>query len=114
MKKKAAHPKKKSNKTGQKAPGKGDGVCPKQSGSSNDPGGGSNKKISDKNKIPDDFNNMTPSTNVIGHLHLAMCKANNLSADIGNCSVCANPDACEKMVNEVAGFIATLHKETDK
>ncbi len=93
MKKKAAHPNKKSNKTGKKAPG-------------------ADKTVPEGQYImPDDFNNMTPSTNVIGHLHLAMCKANNLSADIGNCSVCANPDACEKMVNEVAGFIATLHKD---
>lgn len=52
---------------------------------------------------------------VLRTLHLAMCRANNLSSDIGNCPSCKNPEACEQEVSNIVIFIDDLHeKKKDK
>ncbi len=51
---------------------------------------------------------------VLKSLHLAMCRANNLSLDIGNCPSCENPHACKNEVSKIFGFVTDLREKKAK
>lgn len=69
----------------------------------------------DKADLPNlaDYNKPVPAK-VLESLYLTMCRANNLSTDIGNCPSCKNPEACKNKVGDVVGFIADLHEKRGK
>ena len=69
----------------------------------------------DKADLPNlaDYTKPIPAE-ALESLRLAMCRANNLSTDIGNCPSCKNPEACKNEVSDVVGFITDLHEKRGK